>query len=75
LHGTIIVGTLITSEQSDTNSQEATVNNGYYTLEVLTLPATVVAKYTGLSAAECSEMVSKLNLQPGERTQRTFENF
>lgn len=51
------------------------MNNGYYTLEVLTLPATVVAKYTGLTAAESSELVSKLNLQPGERTQRTFENF
>ena len=51
------------------------MDNGYYTLEVLTLPATVVARYTELTARECSELVSKLTLFPGERTQRTFDHF
>jgi len=51
------------------------MDNGFYTLEVIAIPATVTARYTGLTAAECSELVSKLTLLPGERTNRTFEGF
>ena len=50
-------------------------DNGLYTLEILALPHTVVGKWAGLTARECSELTTALTLQPGERTERTFEGF